>query len=63
MEDAYDRVKSHKPNIAPNLNFMGQLVDYERDLYGENAPSNQRTPSSTPTSFSGKSDDDSDEKF
>jgi len=38
LEDAYELVKRHKPNIAPNLNFMGQLLDFERRLYGENVP-------------------------
>lgn len=38
LEDAYELVKRHKPNIAPNLNFMGQLLDFQRRLYGENVP-------------------------
>lgn len=38
LEDAYDLVKSHKPNIAPNLNFMGQLLDFQRHLFGVNPP-------------------------
>uniref|UniRef100_A0A915HZF6 protein-tyrosine-phosphatase n=1 Tax=Romanomermis culicivorax TaxID=13658 RepID=A0A915HZF6_ROMCU len=42
LEDAYDLVKDHKPNIAPNLNFMGQLLHFQRDLYGENVPFNRR---------------------
>lgn len=34
LEEAYDMVKRQKPNIAPNFNFMGQLLDFERRLRG-----------------------------
>lgn len=30
LNDAYDYVKSKKSNIAPNFNFMGQLLDFEK---------------------------------
>ncbi|XP_057296741.1 dual specificity protein phosphatase 7-like [Hydractinia symbiolongicarpus] len=30
LNEAYDHVKSKKSNIAPNFNFMGQLLDFER---------------------------------
>lgn len=32
LHDAYTFVKRCRPQISPNLNFMGQLVSYERQL-------------------------------
>ncbi|XP_005099471.1 dual specificity protein phosphatase 6 [Aplysia californica] len=35
LNRAYDHVKHCKPNISPNFTFMGQLLDFEKDLNGE----------------------------
>lgn len=32
MTDAYKYVRSRRPVMSPNLNFMGQLLEFERDL-------------------------------
>jgi len=32
LDNAYRYVKEKRPTISPNLNFMGQLVEYEREL-------------------------------
>uniref|UniRef100_A0A131Y044 protein-tyrosine-phosphatase n=1 Tax=Ixodes ricinus TaxID=34613 RepID=A0A131Y044_IXORI len=32
LNDAYDLVKKRKANIAPNFNFLGQLLDFEQLL-------------------------------
>ena len=34
LNQAYDHVKRCKPNISPNFTFMGQLLDFEKDLSG-----------------------------
>lgn len=31
-DEAYKFVKSRRPTVSPNLNFMGQLFEYERQL-------------------------------
>ncbi|KAJ8367301.1 hypothetical protein AAFF_G00321110 [Aldrovandia affinis] len=32
MMDSYKYVRSRRPVVSPNLNFMGQLLEFERDL-------------------------------
>lgn len=32
MTDTYKYVRSRRPVVSPNLNFMGQLLEFERDL-------------------------------
>lgn len=32
LNEAYDLVKKRKANIAPNFNFLGQLLDFEQLL-------------------------------
>ena len=32
LNEAYDYVKTCKPNISPNFNFMGQLLDFQKSL-------------------------------
>lgn len=62
MDEAYDRVKSHKPNIAPNFSFMGQLLDYERDLYGANIAKDQQ-PSTSSSATPSNKDQNVDDNF
>ena len=33
MQTAYQLVKDKRPAISPNLNFMGQLVSYKKELH------------------------------
>lgn len=39
LQEAYNFVKRCRPQISPNLNFMGQLVSYERRLQRSHLPS------------------------
>lgn len=49
MQDAYQYVKDKRPAISPNLNFMGQLVEFEHHCQ-ENGPKDKRNINSfTPT--------------
>ena len=33
LKDAYKFVKEKRPCVAPNLNFMGQLMEFEQQIY------------------------------
>jgi len=33
---SYDYVKARRPSICPNINFTGQLIEYEKELAGKN---------------------------
>lgn len=46
LQDAYNFVKRCRPQISPNLNFMGQLVSYERQLLQCSERSQLPSPSS-----------------
>jgi len=35
LNDAYDLVRARKSNISPNFHFMGQLLDFERQLHSQ----------------------------
>lgn len=55
LNEAYDFVKQRKPSVNPNLNFMGQLLEFERQMR------TPQTPSSTTSTLSSDSSLDSEE--
>lgn len=48
FEEAYMYVKSRRPTISPNINFVGQLAELDRQLKRDASP---RDPSSAPILF------------
>ena len=34
VDKAYDYVKRRRPEISPNLGFMGQLYDFQNQIHG-----------------------------
>lgn len=50
LQDAYDFVKRCRPQISPNLNFMGQLMSYERRLISKDHQFCKRSQILSPTS-------------
>lgn len=54
LNEAYDFVKQRKPSVNPNLNFMGQLLEFERQRIPQ-------TPSSTTSTLSSDSSLDSEQ--
>lgn len=58
LNDAYDYVKRRKPNVSPNLTFMGQLLDFENALkidHRLSCPCSCHTNSSSSSSSSSSS--------
>ena len=37
VQEAYDYVKERRPKIAPNIAFMGQLLEYQKRIRGEDS--------------------------
>ena len=50
LKEAYKFVKSKRPIISPNLNFMGQLTEYQKTLEGSKGATDIVDDASIPTS-------------
>lgn len=49
FDDAFRYVKSKRTSISPNFNFLGQLLEYERQLRAEEVLTDDMAPQPTPT--------------
>lgn len=54
LNEAYDFVKQRKPSVNPNLNFMGQLLEFERQLRTPQTPSSTTSTLSSDSSLDGE---------
>lgn len=50
LQDAYNLVKQCRPQIDPNLSFVGQLMVYEKSLEGNTVNPSTTQQTNTPTS-------------
>ena len=57
LNEAYDFVKQRKPSVNPNLNFMGQLLEFERQLRTPQTPSSTTSTLSSDSSLDGVVED------
>lgn len=57
LNEAYDFVKQRKPSVNPNLNFMGQLLEFERQLRTPQTPSSTTSTLSSDSSLDGEVED------
>eukprot|EP00794_Sanderia_malayensis_P006176 gene6176-6890_t len=59
LNDAYDFVKEKKNNVAPNFNFMQQLLDFEqtRNNYHQSPLRNGNMTCNSASPYSEASDD------
>ncbi|TMS38361.1 hypothetical protein L596_005103 [Steinernema carpocapsae] len=56
LEDAFDLLLKRNGMIAPNFHFMGQLTDFERQLFSTNGATQEPSSSCSNTSFSSSSE-------